>query len=212
MANEYLTSEGAFSNTPLENVFDPLGPYTKIADIGYSVNGTDISNLYAPLAVGSATTATGFRVGGSDLNTLFAGIGTASPVDLDGSYGLVALKIGGVDGTTSMTFTLNSTGIVQITRAGATAGNGTTTEGTWLIAGANSDYEARAQITSGPTNGGSSTGTFNAWQVLSSGRAWGLSLNALAESTMEVTVSIRDVATETILATTSLSYQVTIEN
>lgn len=212
MANEYLTSEGVFSNTPLENVFDPLGPHTKIADIGYSVNGTDISNLYAPLAVGSATTATGFRVGGSDLNTLFAGIGTTATVELDGSYLLVALKTGGASGTTSMTFTLTSTGNVNITRAGADIGNGTTTEGAWLIAGANSDYEARAQITSGPTNGGSSTGTFNTWDVLSTSRSWGLSLNAVADSIMGVTVSIRDVATQTTLATTSLSFQVTIEN
>lgn len=152
MPNEYRTSQGVFSDTPLEDVFAPKGSITKIDDIGFSVNGSDISNLYAPLASGSATTATGFQVGGNDLNTLFAGIGTIPP-----TVNITNHTSDGISYDTDVVFlsvSLNTNGTLSFfTDATVPSGSQGTIAGQWLTSGVAADVSWRATWSGG---GGSS--------------------------------------------------------
>lgn len=75
-----------------------------------------------------------------------------------------------------------------------------TTLETWLIAGAASDYEVRATITtsSGP---GSVAGTFGSWLSLSSSREWSVNqpVSDLGSSILQFTVEIRSASSGTVL-------------
>lgn len=68
--------------------------------------------------------------------------------------------------------------------------NATNTQlGTWLVAGANSDYEVRM------TGTGDSPGTLNTWEALSTTRTWSLSQNIVGSKVFNGTVEIRKVST-----------------
>jgi len=100
---------------------------------------------------------------------------------------------------TQATYTLNTSGIVQKSEGGTT-----TTLETWLLAGASSDYEVRATVSSGTTPTGSATAS---WLSLSSTQAWTLQ-DAVVDGiplTCVLLVEIRDVATNTVQTSASIT-------
>ena len=100
---------------------------------------------------------------------------------------------------TQATYTLNTSGIVQKSEGGST-----TTLETWLLNGAAGDYEARATVSSGDSPTGSALST---WLALSSTRAWTLQ-DAVVDGiplTCVLLVEIRDVATNTVQASASIT-------
>ena len=67
------------NGTNLDSLFEPLGSFTKRADVGFISGASDISNRFAPASEGTAYGGTtGFRSGGTDIGLLFAAIGSAS--------------------------------------------------------------------------------------------------------------------------------------
>src|SRR5690606_35221334 len=80
--------------------------------------------------------------------------------------------------------------------------------GEWLIEGSASDYEARAVIVSGPTNGGttsSGSGPFNTWVSIGSQSQWRVNTTSATPSILVIDVSIRNATTGTVLDTATIT-------
>lgn len=81
-----------------------------------------------------------------------------------------------------------------------------TTVGTWLLSGAAADYEVRLDVVSGPTPSGSAVGT---WLGAGTSREWtnfdGSSGDGGVLTT--ATLSVRDVATATLIDTAALTIE-----
>jgi alpha-tubulin suppressor-like RCC1 family protein len=74
-------------NSDLDTLFEPIGPGTKIPDVGYKVGSVDISNYYRDVADGTQYGQTGYSVGTpviGDLGFKFAALGTV-PAAIDGT-------------------------------------------------------------------------------------------------------------------------------
>ena len=73
----------------------------------------------------------------------------------------------------------------------------------WLLSGAAGDYQVRATVTSGSVSG-SATGS---WLALTSTRAWSVTDNFAGgpSATANITVEIRDTATNTVRASASIT-------
>jgi hypothetical protein len=61
------------NGTDLDDLFEPIGGYSKIDDVNYHVGGVDVANRWAPASVGLTIAATGYERTGTDLGLLFAG-------------------------------------------------------------------------------------------------------------------------------------------
>jgi alpha-tubulin suppressor-like RCC1 family protein len=64
------------SGIDLDSLLEPIGSFTKRANVNYTINGVDISNNYCDATFGAQYGATGFLSNGVDIGTLFAGLGT----------------------------------------------------------------------------------------------------------------------------------------
>lgn len=114
-----------------------------------------------------------------------------------------ALSIAPTDATA--TYTLNANGLIQGTRNGSTS-----TEGTWLIGGAASDFYVVATLQSGSLDGGSGTGT----QLnLGTSRSWTRTRteNTSGTSQAVLLLQIYDVATNTLLDSATITLQATVD-
>lgn len=80
--------------------------------------------------------------------------------------------------------------------------DGSRTNGTWLLLGANSDYEARVTVTSGALDSGSGAGS---WLGLGTTRSWTCSVtNGLHQCTFTIEVRLASGGTVVGSATISL--------
>jgi len=79
---------------------------------------------------------------------------------------------------------------------------------TWLLSGANSDYQIRATLASGDTP---SVGTMDTWEVLSTTRTWENIVTASGQRASTITFEIRDVATSTVQASCSVYLEAFVE-
>ena len=156
------------------------------AEFGGS-NPISISEYYAA--------ATGVPASGEIAVTDFYG---TSAIDVSISDGEISDVQGG-GGLSTAKFQVNTNGTIT------TSGNASSySDTTWHLptsVGIGSSYQIRVTAT-GDT--GSLTGTLNTWQTISSFRAWQLSTSSTQRS-VALAVSIRDVATETVQDTASIS-------
>jgi hypothetical protein len=115
---------------------------------------------------------------------------------------ITATSISPADATSI--YQLNANGLIQGIRNGSTA-----TEGTWLLGGTASAFEVRATLQSGSLDGGS-TGV---WMNLGSTRNWqrNNSNNASSTTSAVIFVEIRDVATQTVLTSATITLQAVVD-
>lgn len=113
-----------------------------------------------------------------------------------------ALSIAPTDATA--TYRLNANGLIQGIRNGSTA-----TEGTWLLGGTASAFEVRATLQSGALDGG----TVNSWMNLGSSRDWTRvrTENSTGTNSAVLLIEIRDVATQTVLASGTITLQASVD-
>lgn len=111
------------------------------------------------------------------------------------------ILVGVTGSSTTGRYRLNANGLAE------QAQNTTyTTLETWLLAGANSDFEVRATVTSGSLSSGS-TGV---WEPLSTSREWTRSAGANVSVTVVFTVEIRRASDQVIVDSASIS--LTVDN
>lgn len=103
-------------------------------------------------------------------------------------------------------YQLGTDGVVHLLKK-ATTGNPSdvTVADEWLIAGVVSDYEARADIVSGPTDIGTTLGTFGSWNPMGSSTNWQVRTTSTTPSQLVLTVSIRNATTLTVLDTATIT-------
>lgn len=123
--------------------------------------------------------------------------GGISPVDA-----LTASASDGVvgSGTASATIAIQTDGLIRKTVQGVT-----TTIGTWLLSGSNSDYEVYL------TGAGDSPGTLDTWLALSSTRSWGLSQGSLGSKDFTGTYYLRRVGSSINLDSAALTLSVSFD-
>ena len=205
-----------------------LGGGSSAHTISYNVDGADgvtSGSIYVDTGIVSAGSAYNTRyVNTNDYRTQEFPTGTAvvisqkafkihqgplsasTLVALDGPYNAYATS-NGLSGSCQATVNFQSDGTVTTT---GSFGNPFTSAGlpdTWLLAGSASDYEIRYTYVSRITGGGVATSPGNnVWLNLGTTRTWSISdsSNAIGENQFLGTVAIRDVATQTIQASTSM--------
>jgi len=84
---------------------------------------------------------------------------------------------------------------LSLTTAGDVTGTGVSTYA-WLLSGAASDYEVKADLLSGSV----SSGTTGSWLPLSSSRTWTRTRSFVGESAASLSVSIRRVSDSVVVA------------
>ncbi len=85
-------------------------------------------------------------------------------------------------------------------------GSGFQDTGVWLVPGSISgNYEVRATFVSGFTSGSTITGTFNTYLPLSTSRSWGLSSFGGFAGNYTMTLSLREIATGTVVDTATIN-------
>ena len=72
---------------------------------------------------------------------------------------------------------------------------------TWLLIGANSDFEVRATAVSGTLT----SGTIGSWELLSSQRTWALTAGN-TDDFAEITIEIRDALTQVVLDSCTVNF------
>ena len=92
------------------------------------------------------------------------------------------------------------------TSAGTVTATGESTYD-WLISGVNSDYEVRADVTSGSL----SSGTTGSWLPLSSTRFWSRTRTVFGTSSAELRVRIRRVSDSVEVADVDISLTATVD-
>lgn len=78
---------------------------------------------------------------------------------------------------------------------------------TWLLSGVNSDYEIRADVTSGSL----SSGTTGSWLVLSTSRSWAVTRTVIGTKTATMAVQIRRVSDSVVLTTATITITATVD-
>lgn len=110
---------------------------------------------------------------------------------------LTITKIGGGTGSVTGTYTISSDGNIY-NQAGAKIG-------TWLNSGSAANYQVEATQTSGTTITGAALGS---WLLCSTSRSWSVTATAGQVNGATMTVQIRDVATQTVRATATITFDV----
>lgn len=192
----------------LELVFEPLGNFQKVADVGIQNSaGTDLSAIFAPLSEGVAINEVTdiLSSAGTDLRDLFAAKGTVSIVSLNANYysfdGQAGFKLA------ESGFRFNRGGTIDTYSRNLYSSTNYRHAGNWITPTASDigdDYEVRFSEISGTF--GYLTGTYNTWLPLTTWRNVSVAVaNGQADATVKA--EIRKVGTTTILATTNLQMQ-----
>ena len=132
----------------------------------------------------------------------FYGTSDSVSVSLDASYNTINVEF---SGTATAGIRLTNAGAVD-TREGATYFN----QGDWVTptSAAGNAYEARVSSVSG---GSLTSGTVNTWLALGTTREWFVSRSIIGAITITFTLEIRDAATSTVLATSSVTLEASRE-
>jgi len=213
MAGKYFTSEGAFSNTDIDDIFAPIGGWTKMANVGYQDAGVDISNLYAPASVGTSPANTGFKTNvgsyvGEDLSDIFAEVGTVPVfewVDNDDvsfifDFFIVYGALDPEDPVPTLTYNVSfaTNGTYSVSGSSNVGGfSGGPYTGTWATGSITaSDFEIELQSQDSPLN---LSGQPAGWNSLSTARDWTDDIvNDTFISDVAATFRIRHIPTGTI--------------
>ena len=163
------------------------------------VNTNDYRTQEFPTGTATVISQKRFKIHQGPLSTLVA--------FASGPYSVYAVS-SGLSGSCAAQFNVGSDGICDAT---GTFGNPGTSSGlpdTWLIAGAAADYEVRFTYTQTLNGGGTVTSAGNGvWLNCGTQRSWIVSdsSNDLGNNDILGTLQIRDVATQTIQASTSVT-------
>lgn len=116
---------------------------------------------------------------------------------------IAALSISPADAT--VTYTLNSNGLIQGTRNGST-----TTEDTWLLGGAAGDFYCVATLLSGSLDGGSGTGVA---LNLGTSRSWTRqrTVNTAGTNSAVIQIDVYDVATGSLQDSGTITLEATVD-
>jgi hypothetical protein len=115
----------------------------------------------------------------------------------------VALNNGAIDATrisgasTTATISFTSAGLCDYTHNGNSGSDSSSTDYTWLVAGANSDVEIYVSATGDTPD---LTGTLNTWLALSTTRTWTLTALISEVNSVTLTISFRNATTTAALA------------
>ena len=103
-------------------------------------------------------------------------------------------------GSTTSTYRLTSTGIIQISAGSPSA---TVDSGFWITPQTNmANFEVRATQLSGTMT----TGTLNAWQNLGTSRAWTLTRASVGTSEASLLIEIRNAANSTVMDSATINF------
>lgn len=78
---------------------------------------------------------------------------------------------------------------------------------TWLVAGEVANFEVRATFLSGAAM----SGTFNAWQSLSSLRQWSLSRSTQGTSVSQIRIELRVAGGSTVISTALIDFEASVD-